>query len=42
MHKAIYVTPVKQTGYTTEGKIVCRSIPISKIFLYTYYGLVDF
>ena len=29
MHKAIYVTPVKQSRYTTEGKIVFRSIPIS-------------
>lgn len=29
MHKAIYVTPVKQTRHTTEGKIVYRSIPIS-------------
>ena len=29
MHKSIYVTPVKQTRYTTEGKSVYRSIPIS-------------
>ncbi len=29
MHKTIYVTPVKQSRYTTEGKIVYRSIPIS-------------
>ncbi len=29
MHKSIYVTPVKQSRYTAEGKIVFRSIPIS-------------
>lgn len=29
MHKSIYVTPVKQSRYTPEGKIVFRSIPIS-------------
>lgn len=29
MRKAIYVTPVKESRYTTEGKIVYRSIPIS-------------
>ena len=29
MHKSIYVTPVKQSRYTTEGKIVYGNIPIS-------------
>ena len=28
MHKAIYVTPVKQRRYTRDGMVVYRSIPI--------------